>query len=226
LLAAGADRTRVHFIKMVRDGDKKRAFSLLTDLPFLLQKIEQIGDVKLVVVDPITAYLGVGKLDSYRTTDVRGVLVPLTELAEAKHLAIIAVMHFNKKIDVTNALLRVSDSAAFGAVARHCYGIIEDAEHERQLFVRAKNNLAKRSGVRTLAFHFQERDVGQSARTGKRVIAPYIVWAPEPVDISATEAMEAANTAGANISARGATKEFLQNRLSAGPTSKRRRRPT
>ena len=41
-------------------------------------------------------------------------------------VAIIAVMHFNKKMDVTNALLRISDSLAFGAVARHVYGVIDD----------------------------------------------------------------------------------------------------
>jgi hypothetical protein len=35
-----------------------------------------VGDVKLVQIDPITAYLGNsdGKWDSYRTTDVRAVL--------------------------------------------------------------------------------------------------------------------------------------------------------
>ena len=217
LKAAGADLDRVHFVKMVRDGDKKRAFSLLTDLPRLLRKIEEIGDVIMVLIDPISAYLGVGKMDSYRATDVRGVLAPLVGLAEDKRVAIIGVLHFNKKTDVTNALLRVSDSAAFGAVARHVYAVIEDAEHERQLFTKAKNNLASKSGARTLAFQFHERDVGQDPRSGKRIVAPFIEWDPEPVDISASEAMEAANTAGANISAREEAKAFLLEKLSAGP---------
>jgi putative DNA primase/helicase len=218
LMAAGADLARVYFIKMVREGGgKKRGFSLLADLPRLARFIDQIGDVKMVLIDPITAYLGVGKIDSFRGADVRGALTPLSDLAEEKHLAIVAIMHFNKKIDVTNALLRVSDSVAFGALARHVYAIIEDAEHGRQLFVKAKNNLAKKAGARSLAFTFHDRDVGADPKSGKRIVSPFIVFDAEPVDITATEAMEAANTAGANISVREEAEDFLRERLAAGP---------
>jgi putative DNA primase/helicase len=216
LMAAGADLTRIHFINMIRRAGAKRMFSLVTDLPLLRQKIETVGDVKLVIVDPITAYLGVGKVDSYRTTDVRGVLGPLVELIQEKRFSGLGVMHFNKKLDVTNALLRISDSLAFAAVARHCYAIIDDAEHERKLFVKAKNNIV-RYGVQTLAYRFQVREVGVDKITGKTVSASYIVWDPEPVDVSASEAMEAANSDGANIAARDDAKMFLKNKLTAGP---------
>jgi hypothetical protein len=39
-------------------------------------------------------------------------------------------------------LLRVSDSAAFTAAARHLYGVIDDRPNKRKLFVRGKNNVA------------------------------------------------------------------------------------
>ncbi len=126
LAAAGADLGRVHIIKMVRhDEQKERLFSLVTDLEALRKKISGVGDIKLVVIDPITAYLEFGTIDSFRTADVRAVLTPLVTLAAEMKVAIIAVMHFNKKMDVTNALLRISDSLAFGAVARHVYGVID-----------------------------------------------------------------------------------------------------
>jgi hypothetical protein len=131
LAAAGADRDRVEIVKMVR-GVKDRMFNLATDLDLLRKKILEVGDVRLVLIDPITAYLGVGKVDSFRTTDVRAVLGPLVELAAELRVAIVAVMHFNKKIDITNALLRISDSLAFAAVARHVYGVIDDAAGARQ----------------------------------------------------------------------------------------------
>jgi putative DNA primase/helicase len=127
---------------MVLDDRNGRMFNLVSDLDALRRKIVEIGDVRLVLIDPISAYLGVGKVDSFRGTDVRGVLTPLTTLATETKVAVISVMHFNKKVDVTNALLRISDSLAFGAVARHVYGVIDDAENERKLFVRAKNNVA------------------------------------------------------------------------------------
>jgi hypothetical protein len=97
LAAAGAELSRIHIVRMVRDGDKKRMFSLVTDLDLLRKKIEEVGDVRTVLIDPVSAYMGVGKFDSYRTTDVRAVLGPLVELAAELHVAVIGIMHFNKK---------------------------------------------------------------------------------------------------------------------------------
>jgi RecA-family ATPase len=131
LAAAKADLTRIVIISMVREAGKDRMFSLQTDLEMLRRKIDEVGDVVLVLIDPISAYLGVGKMDSYRTTDVRAVLGPVVSLAAELKTAVIGIMHFNKKIDITNALLRISDSLAYGAQARHVYGVINDAENKR-----------------------------------------------------------------------------------------------
>jgi hypothetical protein len=175
LVAAGADRKRVEIVKMVRTNNGTRMFSLVTDLELLRKKIIEVGDVKVVQIDPITAYLGHGKIDSFRTTDVRAILAPLVDLAAELGVAIIAVMHFNKRTDVTNALLRISDSLAFGATARHVYAAVDDAENKRKLLVRAKNNLAPNNN-KTLAYHFGSRAVGHDSKTGKEIWAPYILW--------------------------------------------------
>ena len=66
----------------------------------------------------MTSYLGVGKLNTSSTTDVRGILGPLVKLAERKRVAIVGIMHFNKKADVTNAMLRIADSLAYVAASR------------------------------------------------------------------------------------------------------------
>jgi putative DNA primase/helicase len=216
LAAAGADRDRVHIIKMVRGDTKDRMFSLATDLELLKQKILEIGDVRLVLLDPISAYLGVGKIDTFRNADVRAVLAPLVELAEELAVAIVAVMHFNKKIDITNALLRISDSLAFAAVARHVYGVIDDAENERKLLVRAKNNVAVKCRNQTLAFHFDVREVGTDKRNNKPIIAPFIVFEDAYVDVSAMEAMAAAAN-NKSPTMRDSAKKFLFDILSNGP---------
>ena len=193
LAAAGADLARVHIIKMVRhEEEKERLFSLVTDLEALRKKISSVGDVRLVVIDPITAYLGFGTIDSFRTADVRAVLTPLVTLAAETKVAVIAVMHFNKKMDVTNALLRISDSLAFGALARHVYGVIDDAEHGRKLFVRAKNNVSAQGKNKTLGYRFGAREVGKDEETGQTIMAPHILWEPNYVDVTASEAMQAA----------------------------------
>ena len=115
-------------------------FNLAIDLAAsLLAKIEEISDVVLVIIDPVSAYLGVGKINNSSTTDVRGVLAPFTKLAEQKRISIIGIMHFNKKADVTNAMLRIADSLAYVAAARHVYVVVDDAENDKaRLFVKAK----------------------------------------------------------------------------------------
>jgi putative DNA primase/helicase len=199
LKAAGADLSRIHFLNMVCDRDEKtgqpqrRMFSLVSDLEKLRRKIVEVGNVVAVLIDPISSYLGIGKVDSYRDTDVRAALGPLKDLAEEKKIAVITVMHFNKKVDITNALLRVSNSMAFVGLPRHAYGVINDAENARKLFVRAKNNDAAEADNQTLAFHFDVKEVGTDPDSGEPIRAPFIVWEPGYVDVTATEAMTAAS---------------------------------
>jgi hypothetical protein len=152
LEAAGADRTRIEIINMVGERDSERMFSLHTDLALLREKIMEVGNVVLVLVDPISAYFGVGKVDSYRTTDVRAVLGPLVSLATELKVAVIGIMHFNKKLDVTNVLLRISDSLAYGATARHVYGVVNDPDNHRKLMVRAKITLPPAAPIRHWRF--------------------------------------------------------------------------
>ena len=219
LAAAGADLARVEIVKMVNSDARKRMFNIATDLELLRQKILDVGDVRLVLIDPIASYLGVGKVDSFRGTDVRAVLAPLVDLAGELKVAIIAVMHFNKKVDITNAMLRISDSLAFAAVARHVYGVIDDAENERKLLVRAKNNVAVKSKNQTLAFRFGTREVGIDGKTGKPIWAPHIVFDDSYVDVSAMEAMQAA-ASSKSPTTRDSAKKFLMNILSGGPVLK------
>ena len=218
--AAGADLDRIHIIKMVRDDKNgSRMFSLVSDLEALRRKIIEIDDVRLVLIDPISAYLGVGKVDSFRGTDVRAVLTPLTTLAVDTKVAVIGVMHFNKKTDVTNALLRISDSLAFGAVARHVYGVIDDAENKRMLLVRAKNNVAAKIKNQTLGYRFGVRAVGTDEETGATIEAPYILWESEYVDVTAVEAMQAAAETK-SPGARDEARKFLCDLLAKGPALK------
>jgi hypothetical protein len=219
LEAAGADRKRIHIIKMMREpSGGPRLFSLITDLEALRLKIEEVGNVKLVIIDPISSYLGIGQIDSFRSTDVRAVLSPLKDLAEELRVAVIGIMHFNKKIDITNVLLRVSDSLAFGAAARHVYGVVDDEDNKRKLFVKGKNNIASRDLQPTLAYSFAAKPVGVDARNGKPITAPYIIWSDAPVDVTALEAMQAA-AESKSPGARDHAKWFLKTLLAEEPVS-------
>jgi hypothetical protein len=214
LVAAGANLDRVHIVKMMRDGDKRRMFNLVTDLQALREKIEKTGDVALVIIDPMSSYVGVGKINTSSTADVRGFLTPLTDLAAELQISVIGIMHFNKKADVTSAMLRIADSLAYVAAARHVYVTVDDPNVQgRKLFVRAKNNLAPDKAALSYGIGVNPQ-VGQDA--GKDIEAPYIVWGSELVSVTANEAMQAAAGGGASANAMREAVEFLQDRLSGG----------
>ena len=218
LVSAGADRDRVHIIGMAKNPNgTPRMFNLATDLPMLRTKIEEIGDVVMVIIDPVSAYLGVGKVNNSSTTDVRAVLAPLTKLAEEKKISVIGIMHFNKKADVTNAMLRIADSLAYVAAARHVYVVVDDVENDKaRLFVKAKNNLAP--DKHALRFGVGTRHVGNDPDTNAEIWAPHVIWDSEHVEVTATEAMEAAESGGSSARARRKeAEEFLRLRLASEP---------
>ena len=187
-------------------------FSLVTDLQLLRKAIKRIGDVVLIIIDPVSAYLGVGRVDSRSATDVRGILTPLKDLAEKLHVAVIGIAHFNKKDDIKSALLRVSDSIAYVAAARHVYAVLDDPEDKNsKLFVKAKNNLAR--DTKALRYGMSVKTVGHDVKLGVDITAPYIVWHPQHVEITANEAMQAAE----GRTRKREAKEFLLERLEAGP---------
>jgi DNA polymerase I-like protein with 3'-5' exonuclease and polymerase domains len=223
LVSAGANLDRIVIVQMVRDRnvkdgrERRRMFSLADDLELLRHKIETIGDVVAIEIDPVTAYLGTGKngVDSFRDTDVRAVLGPLVQLAVDHRIAIIAIMHFNKKTDVTNALLRISNSLAFGGVARHVFAVTKDEANARRLMARAKNNIASEANNQTLAFHFETKQVGKDWRDDRPIEAPFIEFEPGYVDVTATEALSAVNENKAP-GALDDAKDFLREILVAG----------
>ena len=144
LHAAGADLGRVHIVSAVRtDFRSSRGFSLQADIELLEQKIAELGDVALITIDPISSYLG--KTDSHKNAEVRGVLEPLSAMAERTRVAVLSVTHFSKAgaANTTKALHRFIGSIAFVGAPRMAFAVIEDADdRDRRLMLHAKNNLA------------------------------------------------------------------------------------
>jgi putative DNA primase/helicase len=120
-------------------------------------------------------------------------------------------MHFNKKIDVDNALARISDSVAFGALARHCFVATDDPENERRLLVKAKNNLAP--DVKALSYTIRAVLAAADHRDGRAIYAPRIEWGYEHVEVRAVQAMRAENGGTSASNPRNEAKELLRQIL-------------
>ena len=213
LHAAGADLGRINIVKAVEiDEGGRRAFNLQADLDALGRMIVRLGDVRLVVIDPISSYLGRG-LDSHRNSDVRGVLEPLSEMAERLGVAIVSVTHFSKSYagNVPKALHRFIGSIAFVAAPQIAFAVIQDPDNDdRRLLLHAKNNLS--APPQGLAFHLKQTIVGAP---GTGIVASYVDWESEPVDITANEAMAADNNSTKDHDQREAM-EFLTDLLADG----------
>jgi putative DNA primase/helicase len=194
LIAAGADLKRVQFVTAVRNqhGNGCRAFSLQSDLELLDREIRRLGDVRLFGVDPISSYLG-PRIDNHANAAVRSVLEPLGEMAERLRVAVVAVTHPPKGTG-TAAINRFIGSIAFVAAARAAFMVTRDPNDDsRLLFLPVKNNLAPLG--KGLAFRLKERIVGEPRTVA---VAPSIVWDVSHIDISANQALLAADSGGDN----------------------------
>jgi hypothetical protein len=211
LIAAGADLKRVHIVSAVLQEDNgRRTFNLQADLALLEQKITEIGDVALVIIDPISSYMV--KTDSHKNTDVRGALEPASEMADRLKVAILSITHFSKSGsgNSSKALHRFIGSIAFVGAPRAAFAVIEDAD-SRMLFLHAKNNMA--ANPQWLAYRLVQMLV--DGEGGQSIIASYVVWDNAPVVLSADEALRASEDGG-DKTAKAEAMEFLRAALADG----------
>ncbi|KRR06208.1 hypothetical protein CQ12_11520 [Bradyrhizobium jicamae] len=215
LMAAGADRERVHIVSAATkpDGTGRKTFSLKTDVDLLEEMAKKIGAVRLIIVDPISAYMGGS--DGNGNVETREVLEPLADMANRLRIAVVAVTHLNKGGGGGNqsALNRFAGSIAFVAAARAAFAVIEDPEDdERRFLLQAKNNLGKK--CKGLAFRLEQRLVGDD------VMSSNVMFEGDHVSESIDEALSASESRGKKKGSSGGTEDvmqFLKDILSSGP---------
>jgi putative DNA primase/helicase len=227
LIAAGADRKRVCLLKAIKKDDKDCWFLLGEDLDELEKMINDIGDVSLVTIDPITAFMG--KINSHNTTDVRGQLGPLANLAERTNVAFSTITH-PPKHGSGKAIDQFIGSQAFIAAARIGHLVIPEMQLTttgqpiptgRNLYTMAATN---HKSMPTLAYHTEEVIAQDAYPRGdaearirshaEQVEAVCVKWAAETVQASADEAIAAMSY---KPSPTQAVDEFLRDMLRTGP---------
>lgn len=184
LLAAGADMSRVFNIRSVRGEDLvRRSFSLQADLDRLEREIQIRGNVRLVIIDPVSSYLG--RVDSHKNSEVRSVLEPLGEMAGRMGVAVICNNHFSKGGGTANN--RIIGSVAFVNQARSAFIVTKDAEDEgRLLLINSKTNIAPiKCAMAYRIGSFTVTDGASDIETSR------ICWESSPVTITADQALAA-----------------------------------
>ena len=215
LKAAGADLTKVHIVTAVCSEGRRgrRAFNLQADLDLLEAKIGEIGDFALVIIDPVSSYMG--RTDSHKNAEVRGVLEPVGEMAERMRVAVLSITHFCKAGAGTTikALHKFIGSIAFVGAPRAAFAVLEDSnDKDRRFFLHAKNNLAP--PPQGLVFRLEQTLIGDG---GKVIVASYVNWEREPITMTANEALAAEAVSNESRTASAEAERFLLELLASGP---------
>ena len=204
LMAAGADCSRIHWLKGVRDSGRDDSLRLDMDTAGIERFLDDRPAIRLFVLDPISNHLGSASMVDEQ--EVRGILGPLTEVAKDRDISIICVMHMNKKEGLA-PIHRVSGAGAFIGVARASWLFAPDPETQsHHLMMPLKNNYAKDPS--SLVYRVDERNVEIE---NAAVPIPCIEWGEE-TDVNADEIVSAPRK-----SRSGVAKTFLMTFLAKGP---------
>ena len=207
LMAAGADPKRVFFVTGSRISGEVKSFDPARDMLALTEQCERIGNVRLIIVDPIvSAVTG----DSHKNTETRRALQPLVDLAASMNAALLGITHFSKGGQGSDPTQRVVGSVAFTAVARVVLVAAkvkgEDGE-DRRILARSKSNIGPDEGG--FEYHLEQTEPVDG------IYASRIAWGAS-VTGSARELLTDQNEADdSGASALDAAADFLSQVLGA-----------
>jgi hypothetical protein len=175
LVAAGARLDRV--------GTRVTAeIEAYQPVPVTIEELEALAwdvkrvDAKLVVIDPLVAYLPVDA-HIYNDSHVRQALTPLARFADQLGVAVVLVRHLHKRA-TGNPIYAGGGSIGFTGAARSvllCAKDPDDPAGERRVLARTKGNLARE--VPSLAFRLKDAGGtcalqwgGESAHTAESLL--------------------------------------------------------
>ena len=210
LKAAKANLDRVYFVGDTLEDGEKRPFDPAYDLRALEHVAAQIGDVALLIADPVVSAVSG---DSHKNTEVRRALQPLVDIGARLGCAVLGITHFSKGTSGRDPTERVTGSVAFGALARVVLVTAKqeegrgDQDPGTRLLARAKSNIGPDGGGFSYVLEQVEID-GMSAST--------VAWGA-PLDGSARELLGDAEAAdGEERSATDEAEEWLLFLLRSG----------
>lgn len=211
--AAGADRSRVHTMNQPLDAKGTPvSFVIPDDVDRLRRAVIETG-AKLVVIDPITAYLSTKQVKAGDDPSTRQALMPLVTLAAETGVAVLLVRHLNKATGMS-AKHRGGGSIAFTGITRSVFvagKLTEPAPGgATHAIARTKGNLSKEP----MAIGYRLDSAPDDPDS------PVVTWCG-PIDLTADQLVGAdgakVGDARKNAPARAEAKAVLRDLLADGP---------
>jgi putative DNA primase/helicase len=181
LMAAEADLSKVQFLTGTKsasgaDNGAAAMSDIAKDVAVLRKVFADNPNIKIVIIDPLTAYLG-ASAKAKENTDVRRVLTPLVKLAEEFGVLQLANNHLNK--NGGKALYRVLDSIAFVALGRTIHLVAEDTDNrDLKKFICDKSNI----GSKPLGLTYIIQKVWITGEEGEQIETSRISWGFKHID--------------------------------------------
>jgi len=139
-----ADCSKIIVLDGVKHKNQTEAFRFDRHLEALEYAIRTTPEIKLVVIDPVSSFLGkYGKNDA---GDTRAIMDPLAKLAGRLRFSALLLDHLNKA-QTLSAAYRTSGSQQWSAAPRAVYYLAEDPAEEnfgRRILDNIKVNLGKK----------------------------------------------------------------------------------
>lgn len=141
LLASGAELKRVEFVEGIQDQHGGFMPFDLNHVGLLEEHLEQGRrsgrNFRLVLIDPLTTYVGRARIDDHRDAQLKPALELVAKMAERAALAALANAHLNKSVGGKVAAHRVMGGGAYVTSSRvvYLYGPNPDDPESRCLVV-------------------------------------------------------------------------------------------
>ena len=215
LALCGADLSKIYFVGDVVEGNGERPFDPATDFAPLAEKLIEIGNVRLLIIDPIVSAI---QGDSHKNAEVRRGLQPLVDLAMSLKCSLLGITHFSKGTGGREPTERITGSLAFGALARI---VLVTAKHQsadgeekpKRIFTRAKSNISPDGG----GFEYDIENGEVQTEVG--VFSSKVTWGAS-LEGSARDLLAEADDADSSDGGAGAeATDFLMDILTHGAVS-------
>lgn len=203
---SGGDQERCTVLMGVKEDETERAFDPAQDMPLLEGICEELGEVSLIIVDPIVVIV---EKDNNHVNDVRRALMPLQRLAKKHHCVVLGIQHFNKGSKGKDPVERITGSGGWSQAPRIVLATApivdgEGLDPTKYVFTCIKTFAKKQKGG--YEYGFEEEPKTEIART---------VWG-KYLDGTGLHIITEAEGNGEGESKLGTAKKFLRGLLEKG----------
>ncbi len=173
LMAAKADLQMVQIFDAIQEKQSdgsvvmRPSLNLGSDIEALGDLIAGLGDVRLVIIDPLMAFMN--GVDTYKNSDARGIMAPLAKLAEKHNFAILFIQHLNKSTS-QSSYARFTGSTGFLDAARAGFVVGHSPDNDgSRVLASVKSNWARDDT--SFSYEILSEDV-----VGECQDIPFIEW--------------------------------------------------